>query len=174
MSVQDIPVMSLDLQKKYLNNALVNNSKSDDIEKWFRKAVGDNNQQYLPLGVNPQGYVNPFFEEPKKYGPPPSRTAKELEYHNDLNGLVNKHFKKSPLEEMFEMMFSTSEKEQFLMDMGYILEFDHTDGAYDIYKKSPVGEKIRESRSFNEIFMKEMGIKFKILLLSKSALKLKL
>lgn len=177
MSVQNIPEMSSDLQSKYLNETL-GQSDTGSIEKWFRE-VTNQNQPFELFG----DYINtpnqpikqqPYFEPFKKYGPPPQRTAKELEYQNDLNGLVNKHFKKSPLEDMFELMFSTSEKEQFLIDMGYILEFDHSDGAYDIYKKSSTGEKIRESKSLNEIFMKEMGIKFKILLLSKAALKLKL
>lgn len=81
--------------------------------------------------------------------------------------------KKSEFEVLLDAMFDTSEKEQFLITLGF--EFYHENGE-DWIKREVAGftEKARKSDSFDKIFLREMTIKFKNLLISKNSLKLKI
>lgn len=170
MSIQEIPVRSMDLQKQYLDQSLINNGKSDFLEKWFREATSQSQNQF---GINTQGYVAPFFERPKVYGPPPQRVEDKTP-PSGVNELFKQLKQKPSLEDILSTLFSSTEKEQFLLDMGYVLNWNHSDGSYDIYRMSPSKVKVYVEEGFETLFLREISIKFKNLLLSKSTLKLKL
>lgn len=88
--------------------------------------------------------------------------------------------KKSSFEEILDGLFSLAEREQFLMDIGYVLETKTPDGL--LYKDSDIKitRKLADgtiktiTNSLNDLFLKEISVKFKNLLLAKSTLKLKL
>lgn len=88
-----------------------------------------------------------------------------------LGGLM--YPKKTPLEELVNSIFDTAEKEQFLMTLGF--EFYHEDG-HDWIKREVAGfmEKGKKSDIFEKVFLREITIKFKNLLISKASLKMKL
>lgn len=165
MATQCIPGMSMDLQKQYLDHSLIDNRQSDDIEKWFREATSQSSQ---PLGVNTQGYVAPFFERAKVYGPPPQRKENDSQF----DSLVNKYFKKSSFEEIIESIFCFNEKWEFLKSLGYRPANEEINNS-DVTGQTLV---IRDGGhgTIDNTFLREISIKFKNLLLAKSTLKLKL
>lgn len=81
--------------------------------------------------------------------------------------------KKSEFEVLLDAMFDTSEKEQFLITLGF--EFTHENGE-DWISRTVAGllEKGKKADLFDKIFLREMTIKFKNLLISKNSLKMKL
>ncbi len=81
--------------------------------------------------------------------------------------------KKSEFETLLDAMFDTSEKEQFLITLGF--EFTHENGE-DWISRTVAGllEKGKKADLFDKIFLREMTIKFKNLLISKNSLKMKL
>lgn len=81
--------------------------------------------------------------------------------------------KKSDFELLLNSMFDTSEKEQFLITLGF--EFTHENGE-DWISRTVAGllEKGKKAVLFDKIFLREMTIKFKNLLISKNSLKMKL
>lgn len=110
----------------------------------------------------------------KPYGPSPSR--RDTEYEKDAMKYIQDMIKPktSPFEEIINAIFSQTEKEQFLIDAGYILEWDNQDGSYDIKRKLNDGSIKTITTPLNELFLKEITVKFKNLLLAKQVLKLKL
>lgn len=81
--------------------------------------------------------------------------------------------KKSEFEILLDAMFDTSEKEQFLITLGF--EFTQENGE-DWISRTVAGllEKGKKAEIFDKIFLREMTIKFKNLLISKNSLKMKL
>ena len=140
------------------------------------------NQPYIgdPLypGLLPQQqpweWTNPgpFPQPEKKYGPSPSRSGSSTQ---DMAEYLQQMLKpqKSEFEVLLDAMFDTAEKEQFLVTLGF--EFLHEDGE-DWMKREVAGltEKCKKSDCFDKIFLREMTIKFKNLLISKNSLKLKI
>lgn len=132
---------------------------------------------YIPPQIDPSIYISrPNWGDPNQH-----EEFKRKEAAKQFEELITKHFKKStktPFEEILEQLFSLSEKEQFLIDLGYILEWDNQDGSYDIYKMES-GTKVMVSGSkgksvFEDLFLKEISIKFKNLLLAKPKLTVKI
>lgn len=78
--------------------------------------------------------------------------------------------RKTAFEELIEELFSTADKEQMLMDMGY--EFFVNDKGWDEFRKGDIAWN--KSLDLDKVFMKEIMIKFKNLLMTKATLKLKL
>lgn len=123
---------------------------------------------------NVQPFVNPSWEYkqfPQQH-PNPSRTGLETQdMARYLQECLNP--KKSEFEVLLDAMFDTSEKEQFLITLGF--EFTHENGE-DWISRTVAGllEKGKKAEIFDKIFLREMTIKFKNLLISKNSLKMKL
>lgn len=122
--------------------------------------------------------VQPFFSPNWEYkqfpqqNPNPSRTGLETQ---DMARYLQEYLKpkKSEFEILLDAMFDTAEKEQFLITLGF--EFTHENGE-DLISRTVAGllEKGKKADLFDKIFLREMTIKFKNLLISKNSLKMKL
>lgn len=124
-------------------------------------------QQFIPNWEHKQF---PDFGNIKKSSP--SRTGLETQ---DMARYLQEYLKpkKSEFEVLLDAMFDTSEKEQFLITLGF--EFLHENGE-DWMQRTVAGllEKGKKAEIFDKIFLREMTIKFKNLLISKNSLKMKL
>jgi len=130
-------------------------------------------QQPLELDNYKKFFPNPYPSTPKTYGPSPSRTGiNNQDWEKELMSYLKP--KKSAFEEILDVLFTTAEKEQFLIDIGYMLNWNNTDGSHDITRKLASGEIKTITNSLNDLFLKEITVKFKNLLLAKATLKLKL
>ena len=90
---------------------------------------------------------------------------------NDYISQITSPNKRSVIEELMDELFTTAEKEQFLIDAGYTLE--HKSNLV-ISRKLADGTVKTITNTLEDLFLKEITIKFKNLLLAKSVLKLKL
>ena len=79
--------------------------------------------------------------------------------------------KKSDFELLLNSMFDTSEKEQFLIDVGY--ELIHNPIETTVTRKLSDGTVKTIKGSVDEVFLKEITVKFKGLLLAKGTLRIK-
>ena len=147
--------------------------------------TGDVYSPYIdPLQQYPQQpYQQPFDWEWKNPGPfgQPDRGLKPSPNRSgnyntqDMADYLQAMLKpkKSEFEVLLDAMFDTSEKEQFLITLGF--EFKHENGE-DWIERTVAGllEKGKKAEIFDKIFLREMTIKFKNLLISKNSLKLKI
>lgn len=103
--------------------------------------------------------------------PSPNRSLETQDMARYLQEMLKP--KKSEFEVLLDAMFDTSEKEQFLITLGF--EFTHENGE-DYISRTVAGllEKGKKAVLFDKIFLREMTIKFKNLLISKNSLKMKL
>jgi hypothetical protein len=98
-----------------------------------------------------------------------SPTTKEM-----MDNLFNSLKKESPFEEILNTLFDTNEKVDFLLGVGYTIYQENgqewirrvTSNGYETKGKLDV--------SINSLFLREITIKFKNLLLAKSTLKIKI
>lgn len=125
------------------------------------------NQPYI---INqPSPYQNPYDIEKFQKKITPQSTE---EFKFSLLEYMKR--KKSAFEEILDMLFTTAEKEQFLIDIGYFFENDPLNNAAIIKRKLSTGEVKTVTNSLDDLFLKEITVKFKNLLLAKATLKLKL
>lgn len=137
-------------------------------------------QPYVGDQLIPQRQNFPPWEEPKKYGPSPSRHGGDyFDQQAILDQIAKlKHPKKSAFEELIDQLFTTAEKEQFLIDAGYMIDVPGPD--YRGTDKVIISRKLSDgtvkfiTTPLDELFLKEITVKFKNLLLAKATLKLKL
>lgn len=133
-------------------------------------------QHYNPLG----GYGNaiPGWNQVGSpnvgdiYGPANKPMIKDPGFDTEtMKDLLYKHFspKKNGFEELIDSLFDTAEKEQLLIDMGY--EFYTSDKGVDNIRKG--GSVWNRKMDLDTVFMKEITIKFKNLLITKQVKKLK-
>lgn len=78
---------------------------------------------------------------------------------------------RSAFEEVIDILFSTAEKEQYLIDIGYEFFVNSSNGRDEIRKGNTAWDR---SLDLNMLFLKEISIKFKNLLLAKPSLKIKI
>jgi hypothetical protein len=91
-----------------------------------------------------------------------------------MDNLFNSLKKESPFEEILNTLFDTNEKVDFLLGVGYTIYQENgqewirrvTSNGYETKGKLDV--------SINSLFLREITIKFKNLLLAKSTLKIKI
>lgn len=131
-----------------------------------------------PNSLNNWGYqvgIDPYKSKPYGGGIPTSPLGQKIppksleDYMNMYGGLPKQERQKTALEELVDGMFDTSEKEQFLMDLGY--EFFQDQKGFDSFRR---GETVwNKALDLEKVFMKEIKIKFKNLLLTKQTLKFK-
>lgn len=115
-------------------------------------------------------YKKLFTTQPKKYGPSPSRTGKDDFF--DQKALMDYlKPKRSAFEEILDVLFTTAEKEQFLIDVGY--ELIHNAIETTVTRKLSDGTVKTIKGSVDEVFLKEITVKFKGLLLAKGTLRIK-
>lgn len=115
-------------------------------------------------------YKKLFPTQPKKYGPSPSRTGKDNFF--DQKALMDYlKPKRSAFEEILDVLFTTAEKEQFLIDVGY--ELIHNAIETTVTRKLSDGTVKTIKGSVDEVFLKEITVKFKGLLLAKGTLRIK-
>jgi hypothetical protein len=83
---------------------------------------------------------------------------------------------KSSFEELIDGLFTTAEKEQVLIDMGYELESDNltSGGGLKITRRLADGTVKTITNTLDDLFLKEITVKFKNLLLAKASLKIKI
>lgn len=144
--------------------------------------MGDTNSK--PYGYydysdqNNYGVQKPFFDNDrfKKYGPSPSRHAPTKQDHEDWKNQLVDYMKpkRSSFEDIIDLLFARSEKEQFLIDAGYRVEKGETQDSYTITRQLTDGTIKKITTPLDELFLKEITVKFKNLLLAKAVLKLKL
>jgi hypothetical protein len=158
------------------NNSLINNymntSNNFDFDQWVEGMGTADNPFSYPQGYQP--YSQPIDMNKAIYAPPVS-INRDDEYQKLKDLLMNKTplDKRTDFEKLVDGIFSNTEKEQFLLDLGYELEWDNQDGSYDIYRTLADGTRKTIANRFNDLFMKEMLTKFKITLLTKPTLKMK-
>jgi hypothetical protein len=130
-------------------------------------------QQPYIAPQDPWQNPGPFGPDPyKKYGPPPKRNQDVFDQEELMRQLAGLKVKKSAFEELIDQLFTTSEKEQVLIDMGY--EFAQIDNKTVITRKLADGTIKTITNSLDDLFLKEITVKFKNLLMAKASLKLKL
>lgn len=133
--------------------------------------IGDFPMQQKPY-TEPYNPFDQPWKNPGPFGGPLNRRDTDYkEYADYLQEMLKP--KKSEFEVLLDAMFDTSEKEQFLITLGF--EFTHENGE-DWISRTVAGllEKGKKADLFDEIFLREMTIKFKNLLISKNSLKMKL
>jgi hypothetical protein len=81
--------------------------------------------------------------------------------------------KRSAFEILIDTLFSTSEKEQFIIDCGWKLEAGK-DGGYVISKELANGDVSYYNGSIHTLFLEHITVKFKNLLLAKPKLTIKI
>lgn len=137
---------------------------------------------YQDMWQNPNTFTSPNWEwqNPGPFGPidgglrpSPNRSGQlqTQDMADYLQAMLKP--KKSEFEVLLDAMFDTSEKEQFLITLGF--EFKHENGE-DWMERTVAGllEKGKKAEIFDKVFLREMTIKFKNLLISKNSLKLKI
>ena len=123
----------------------------------------------LPYPPLPVPYISPYPMKKLTTLKPPDNAFQEA-----LNDYF-KTSKKSAFEEILDELFNQEEKINFLMSVGY----EFLDGD-DIVKTMSGNTKIRKGDAefgwldFDKLFVKEISIKFRNLLLAKVTLKLKI
>lgn len=156
--------------------AKIRHSQSITMNKQLMTPDEIMNKFGVKVGVDPydktakSDYYGWQWEQPlaqKPYTQPMS-----LEDYARAAGLQmnSKPARQTALEELLDGMFDGSEKEQFLMDLGY--EFFVDEKGFDSFRRgSTVWNKALD---LENTFKKEVKIKFKNLLLTKQVLKFKL
>ena len=163
------PEQDLTVNNIKANVAHLANQYTTGIDPYHGLDLGNENykQQFIP---NWEYKQFPDFGNVKKQSP--SRTGLETQ---DMARYLQEMLKpqKSEFEVLLDAMFDTSEKEQFLITLGF--EFLHENGE-DWMQRTVAGllEKGKKAEIFDKIFLREMTIKFKNLLISKNSLKMKL
>lgn len=166
------------LSQKYLNSTLV----EQGYLGWdgLQQMGTGNNWDWTTPNVPPfSPYIQPSTSKPTSPFPNPFKkqtpinTQKPNTYQDELKRYM-KVVKDDTFERLMDEIFTLPEKEQFLIDTGYELEWDNQDGSHNIYKTLADGTRKRITNSLNDLFMKEILIKFKITLLTKSTLKMKI
>lgn len=155
--------------------AMNNNNSYVDPNQFV---VGDQWQWQQPINnplIDQSKYKQQYpwdQDQFKKYGPAPRGNSvfDEQELLRQL-GMLKKQ--KSAFEELIDQLFTTPEKEQLLIDMGYILEQDEK-GQTKIMRKLSDGTMKTITNSLDDLFLKEITVKFKNLLLAKATLKIKI
>lgn len=122
--------------------------------------------------INNYGYSQPYDpfgstkSAPYGGGMPQTVTIDDL-YR--MTGLPKQERQRTALEELVDGMFDTSEKEQFLIELGY--EFFVDQKGFDSFRR---GETVwNKALDLEKVFMKEIRIKFKNLIMTKQTLKFK-
>jgi hypothetical protein len=127
-------------------------------------------QPYANPLVPDQGYKQyPWDQNPLGQKKPYQDAFDQEALLKQLAGLQKA--KKSAFEEIIDVLFTTTEKEQMLIDMGY--ELEHKEGLI-IRRKLADGTYKTITNSLDDLFLKEVTIKFKNLLLAKASLKLRI
>jgi hypothetical protein len=129
-----------------------------------------------PLGVNP--YIGDGWKtrNPGPFGGVKASPQRQVQDNTLFEEMLNSYMKppRSTFEDLLDSMFSVAEKEQFLISVGY--EFEHkSENESNIYRK--IGDLPMQSwpyKSLATLFLQEITIKFKNLLLTKATLKIKI
>lgn len=127
-----------------------------------------------------QPATNPFDEYQKNWKNPgpfggvkgsPKRQTDDSLFEEMLRSYARPV--KSSFEDLLDTMFDAAEREQFLISVGF--EFTHEDGK-DYISRTVGGllEKGEKNLIMGKIFLREITLKFKNLLLTKVTLKIKL
>ena len=140
------------------SNSYVDNNYSTGIDPYWG-VPGQN--QFVPQKVHPGPFPRPGYQE----------DFNAQDWAIKLQDMISP--KVNPFQVMLDIMFDMSEKEQFLINLGF--EFFTQDGE-DYMQREVAGilEKGKKLMLFDTIFLREMMIKFKNLLISKNSLKLKI
>ena len=160
-------ILNTNRLKEIQNSLQDSNSLEDYIKRYTRQAEPAKIAPYMI----PQ--KSPFPPNPAKQDPYGSNKSSSEEILREL--LLRKS--KSPFEEILDSLFDNSEKEQFLIDSGY--EFYINSKGEDMISKKVPGEENKylywsRDKELDSLFIKEISIKFKNLLIRKEKLKLKL
>jgi len=170
------PLASMNLSNNYLDQGQFvvgdqwNNPLNDSGWQW--------QQPVNPL-VDPGKYKQyPWEQDPyKKYGSSPSKSQDVFDKDELLKQLARlQNPKKSAFEELIDELFTNADKEQVLIDMGY--EFQLKDEGHS--KKVVITRKLSDgtyktiTNTLDDLFLKEITVKFKNLLMAKASLKLKI
>jgi hypothetical protein len=152
-------------QVKALNQSANSNVYHTGVDPYHGLDLGQYQQPFVDL--NQWKYV-PYDQGLKKTSDRSLQTQDMVKYLQEYL-----QPKKSEFEILLDAMFDTSEKEQFLITLGF--EFKHENGE-DYMERTVAGllEKGKKAEIFDKIFLREMTIKFKNLLISKNSLKMKL
>ena len=140
------------------------------------------NQPYIGTGTGGNTVNAPgndiLNKEYRRYidGIKPSPNINTLGQYNDIVNKLGQYTNSIPkfsFMDLLNSIFDTSEKEQFLLNLGF--EFVNEDGK-DWIQRTVLGyrEKGEKNISLDIIFLREITIKFKNLLLAKATLKLKI
>lgn len=168
------PLASMSLSNNYLDQGQFVVGDNWEWQQPVNPLIDHGKYKQFPFEQKPYN-PTPFGEDPyKKYGPSPGRQipydeALKKEMQDYLLGLKKP---KSAFEELIDGLFTTAEKEQVLIDMGYILE--QKDNKLVISRKLADGTVKTITNSLDDLFLKEITVKFKNLLMAKASLKLKI
>jgi len=156
------------------NTAHLMNQYNTGIDPYKNEFI---NTQNIPFNQPMWEYIPPQNPNPGPFGGlvKSSPNRKDVYQTQDMVRYLQEALapKKSDFELLLNSMFDTSEKEQFLITLGF--EFTHENGE-DYISRTVAGllEKGKKAVLFDKIFLREMTIKFKNLLISKNSLKMKL
>jgi hypothetical protein len=169
------------ISQQQLNTALgdlINNPNGLTGNAWDWNDYTKNVPQIAP-------YKQPYdpFGSGAKYPQPYQNPKVNIPLDEDLLREM-KNFKSKPQKSEFELLienlFSQEEKEQLLIDMGYELENAPVDARgyvstapIIIKRKLADGTYKTITNSLDDLFLKEITVKFKNLLLAKATLKIK-
>ena len=95
------------------------------------------------------------------------------QYTRQASSPANNLHKRSAFEILIDTLFSTSEKEQFIIDCGWKIEMGKN-GNYLISRELANGDLTVSNKSLDELFLEHITVKFKNLLLAKPTLKIKI
>ena len=133
--------------------------------------IGDMLPQRLTPQYDPYDKSKYFPTQQPYTTPDPLKTPWDQKLMDEM---LKFKTKKSAFEEIIDALFDTAEKEQFLMSVGY--EIFQEGGKDWIRKVDSQGYETKGERgvSIDILFLREISIKFKNLLLAKASLKLKI
>jgi hypothetical protein len=157
-----------------VDNEEINEEFEKALEQWVNQPISTTS---TPYPTPPSDYWG-IDEYLKRTSPPyynPYVTNKSLGKntripprppdYNSLNNYVNK---KSSFEEIIDILFTVQEKKEYLESIGYTM-----DSSGKFYKADSIAPAYGND-NMHQLFLYEITIKFKNVLLSKGTLKLKL
>lgn len=169
----------------HLNSPKAEEFLAEAVKKKFNKymdiqgIIAKTNAQTLQQGLveqmnKPQAWQGSNISPYKNgtYVPPfdqkfPDKS--DAQVYNDYYKSTLQTPRKSALEELMDGLFDMSEKEQFLIELGY--EFYKTEAGIDAFRRN--GGSWNKNLELEKIFLQEIKIKFKNFLLQKPVKKLK-
>lgn len=155
------------------NTAHLMNQYNTGIDPYNNAFINTPN---IPFNQPMWEYIPPQNPNPGPFGGlvKSSPNRKDVYQTQDMVRYLEEYLKKpkkSEFEVLLEAMFDTSEKEQFLIDVGY--ELIHNPIETTVTRKLSDGTVKTIKGSVDEVFLKEITVKFKGLLLAKGTLRIK-